>query len=280
MTKQKKKKKKKRKNFYTPLCKHFSYFGSFIGHGKSAVLERERERACFANDLHRKYVTIASLTRIGVKSGKGRGTRHAIGVDACFDGLKKPAKIERAIPPHPRPRPPSRWMKFADSRVYTRAALLVPLQQRGRRGGVSTRALGLIWLRWSMASLNSGQNWADSVLSVPSPSSLSLFAYIYVCMYVRYDERIWISFLSTRFCRIVSVKILFDSIDERESERNFEKLESVSRINANLLCDKYFPLLTSLSYLSSSSREYIYIYISEIFKSVKLKPSVYRSRVR
>lgn len=63
------------------------------------------------------------------------------------------------------------------------------------------------------------------------------------------------------FFQLVSVKILFDSIDERESERNFEKLESVSRINANLLCDKYFPLLTSLSYLSSSSREYIYIYL-------------------
>lgn len=95
----KKKGKKKQKNFlHTPLCKHFSY--SFIGHGKSVVLER----TCFANDLHRKYVTMASLTRIGVKSGKrgGEGNEtHAIGVDACFDGLKKPAKIERAIPPPP-----------------------------------------------------------------------------------------------------------------------------------------------------------------------------------
>lgn len=54
------------------------------------------ERTCFANDLHRKYVTMAGLTRIGVKSGKGgrreeggENETHAIGVDGLFRRVKK-----------------------------------------------------------------------------------------------------------------------------------------------------------------------------------------------
>lgn len=139
-------------------------------------------------------------------------------------------------------------MKFADSRVSHASEWHCCCAGWGARVSTRARYRRLIWLRWGMASLNSGQNWADSVLSRIAIVDLSLhilYIYIYICIMMldkslkKIDNSkfglLW-NFL------IMAIKNLLRWYDKRESKLFF-----------------YLEIL------------YIFMYISRIYTNFKIR---------
>ena len=101
---------------------------------------------------------------------------------------------------------------------------------------VSTRARyrRLIWLRWGMASLNSGQNWADSLCRACHRWSLFLCIFYTHCIRCLEKSKLGSSRNFFFFCNSFVYQVLNDSLKNISSSYIFINLSSMSRYDWNL----------------------------------------------